>query len=239
LLYIGKNLNPVKNIFLLFICAFYLTNGFSQETIERKNRLTDSVIERFYVLKSARETKEGPYKAFFKRKTLIAAGNYTKGKKTGVWQFFNTQGILVEKFDYNTNNFTFESVYNKMNDVSYLFDAKLQKGDTVTRPLKPGGVYYGYIPYLQLFRLPFDSYGVNTDAFDADIELLVSPLGRLAEYKVHLTSGWYRYDHTVTMDVHLLNEEDQRFMPATLNGKPILSRIIIKCFVNSEGLDFF
>lgn len=228
----------MKNIFLLLICFFYLTSGFSQEIVERKTRLTDSVIERYYVLKSDKETREGPYKAFFKRKTLIASGNFTKGKKTGIWQFFNTAGILVQKFDYNTNNFTFESVYDTINDVRYLFDAKLQKGDTVTRPLKPGGVYYGYIPYLKLFRLPFDSYGINTDAFDAEIELLVSPLGRLAEYKVHLTSGWYQYDHTVKMDVHLLNEEDQVFMPATLNGKPIISRIIIKCFVTSEGLDF-
>jgi hypothetical protein len=229
----------VKNIFLLFICCFYLTNSFSQETIERKNRLTDSVIERFYALKSDKETKEGPYKAFFKRKTLIAGGNYAKGKKTGIWQFFNTQGILVQKFDYNINNFTFESVYDTKDDVRYLFDAKLQKTDTVTRPLKPGGVYYGYIPYLKLFQLPFDSFGINTDAFDADIELLVSPLGKLAEYKVHLVSQLYQYDHTVIMDAHLLNEEDQTFMPATLNGKPILSRIVIKCFVNSEGLDFY
>lgn len=228
----------MKNIFLLLICFFYLTIGFSQEKIERKNRLTDSVIERFYVLKSDKDIREGPYKAFFKRKTLIASGNFTKGKKTGIWQFFNTAGILVQKFDYNTNNFTFESVYDTINDVRYLFDAKPQKGDTVTRPLKPGGVYYGYIPYLKLFRLPFDSYGINTDAFDAEIELLVSPLGRLAEYKVHLTSGWYQYDHTVKMDVRLLNEEDQMFMPATLNSKPIISRIIIKCFVTSEGLDF-
>jgi hypothetical protein len=229
----------VKNIFLLFICCFYLTNGISQETIERKNRLTDSVIERFYVLKSDKETKEGPYKAFFKRKTLIAIGNYTKGKKTGIWQFFNNQGILVQKFNYNTNNFTFESVYDTKDDVRYLFDVKLQKGDTLTRPLKSGGVYYGCIPYLNLFRLPFESYGINTDAFEAVIELLVTPLGRLAEYKVHLTSEWYRYDHTVVMDVHLLNEDDRTFMPATLNNKPILSRIMIKCFVTSEGLDFY
>jgi len=87
--------------------------------------------------------------------------------------------------------------------------------------------------------LPFDSFGVNTDTFEANIELLISPLGRLAEYKVHLISQVYQYDHTITMDVHLLDREDQVFIPATLNGKPIVSRIIIKCSATSDGLDFY
>ncbi len=166
-------------------------------------------------------------------------GNYAKGKKIGIWQFFNPQGILVQKFDYNSNNFTFESGYDTISDVHYLLDAKLEKSDTVTRPLKVGGVYYGYIPYLKLFHLPFDSFGINTDLFDADLELLISPLGRLAEYKVHLRSQAYQYDHTIMIDVHLLSEEDQMFLPATLNKKPVLCRVVIKCFVTGDSLDFF
>ncbi|MDP9046614.1 MAG: hypothetical protein M3N14_00655, partial [Bacteroidota bacterium] len=207
----------MKSIFLLLTCFFFLTTCFSQETIERKNKLTDSVTERFFVLKSDKETKHGLYLAFFRRKTLIARGAYTKGKKTGGWNFYSTNGQPAERYNYDTNTLSFEAPYDPEGDVGFLFDDKIKPTDVATRPLKIGGSYYGYIPYVKLFRLPFDSFGVNTDVFEANIELLISPLGRLAEYKVHLVSQMYQYDHTITIDFHLLNEEDQVFIPATLN----------------------
>jgi len=72
------------------------------------------------------------------------------------------------------------------------------------------------------------------------IELLVSPLGRLADYKVRLVSAYYQYDQIFSMDVGLFSDEDRTFRPATLNGRPVMSRILIKCYVSSRGeLDFY
>ena len=230
----------MKNIFLFIIPLIYITDCFAQETVERKNRLTDSVIEKYYVLKSDKKTKDGPYQALFQRKTVIASGNYSKDKKTGTWRFFDTSGKLAESYDYDTNKFTYEAPLYATDDISYLFDEQLKKTDKVTRPYKIGGIYYGYIPYVSIFRLPFDTYGINTEAFDADVELLISPMGRLAEYKVRIISSQYNYDHTVSLDVHLFDEADRKFVPATLNDKPILSRIIIRCYItNNGGLDFY
>jgi hypothetical protein len=228
---------PVKNIFFLFISC-YAVNCFAQETAERKNRLSDSVIERFYILKSSPEVKDGPYKAIFRRKIVIASGNYTKGKKTGVWEFYDTDGKRSQTFNYDDNSFSYVARLDTNDDLRFLFDEKFKKDDTVTRPLKIGEPYYGYIPFVTIFRLPFDSYDVNTDTFEAEIELLISPMGRLAEYKVHLVSQYYQYDHTISLDVNLFSEEERSFMPATLNHKRILSRVFIKCFVTSHGLDF-
>jgi len=229
----------VRNNFLLLIAFICSINCFAQETVNKKNRLSDSVIERFTVLKSERETKSGPYKAFFRRKTVIANGNYTNGKKTGLWKFYDTDGKLAQAFNYDTNSFDYVSRLDTSSDLRFMFDEKLKKSDTVTRPLKIGEPYYGYIPYVTAFRLPFETFDVNTDVFDAAIELLISPMGRLAEYKVHLVSPYYQYDHTISLDVNLFSEEDKTFVPATLNHKPILSRIIIKCVVTSKGLDFY
>ena len=238
LLYSRKQI-PVKNNFFLFIAFLYSISCFGQETIGKKNRLSASVIERFNVLKSDRETKNGPYKAFFRRKTLIASGNYINGKKTGVWDFYDTEGKLSQKFNYDKNLFIYVTRLDTTSDLRFLFDEKLKKTDTVTRPLKIGEPYYGYISYVNIFRLPFDAFDVNTDVFEAEIELLISPMGRLAEYKVHLVSPYYEYDHTISLDVNLFSDEDRSFMPATLNHKPILSRIFIKCAVTSKGLDFY
>jgi hypothetical protein len=230
----------VKYLLFLTIPFFYLTNCFAQDTIEKRNRLTDSVIERFYVLKSNPDVRQGPYKAFFKRRTLIAAGNYNNGQKTGIWYFYNQAGAMIEKYNYNTHTFLLEAPLDKNADLGFLFDESMKKTDTLTRPLKAGGSYYGFIPYLNIFQAPFNTMDINTNSFDAYVELLISPLGRLADYKVHLSSAFYDYDQTINLDVSLFSEADRTFLPATLNGKPILSRIIIRCFFDySGGLDFY
>ncbi len=229
----------MKNIFLLLFIPLCITDCFAQDTAERKNKLSNHVIERYYVLKADPETKEGPYTALFRRKTLLARGNYHKNLKTGVWQFFNTNGTLIQKYNYDKNIFTFLAPLNENDDLRFLFDDTLKNGDRVAIPLKIGGSYYGFIPYVSLFRLPFETWDIQTDAFEASIELLISPMGRLADYTVHIQSGFYDYDHTFKLDINLFDEADRTFKPAALNGTPVLSRIIIKCFVTSEGgLDF-
>jgi len=170
---------------------------------------------------------------------MIASGNFKNGKHTGIWQFFDPRGRLVEKYDYDKNNFTYIAPIYARSYLSYLLDDTLKKGDRVTRPLKIGGVYYGFIPYVSLFQVPFATFDVNTAAFEANIELLISPLGQLANYTVRLSSQYYEYDQTFNIDVHLFDEADRTFLPATLNGRPVMSRIIIKCVVNPDGkLDF-
>ena len=170
---------------------------------------------------------------------MIASGNYIKDKKAGIWHFYESDGRLVERFNYDTNTLLNEAPLDTADDISYIFDAKIDSTDRLTRPLKIGGSYYGFIPYVNLFKLPFSVIDVNTNSFNAYIELLISPGGRLADYKVHLASAEYDYKQTTTMDLGLFAEEDRQFIPATLNNEPILSRIIIKCYVTRFGdLDF-
>ncbi|MDB5018434.1 MAG: hypothetical protein JWQ84_3266 [Mucilaginibacter sp.] len=230
----------MKTIFLFIISLFYIDSCFAQDTVEQKNRLSDSVIERFFVLKTDKKVKEGPYRALFKRKTIVATGYYRKNKKTGIWNFYKQDGSLVETYNYDTDEITFEAPVYTADDLNYHIDDTIKKADKVTRPLKIGGSYYGFIPYLNLFKLPFDTFGINTDSFNAYVELLISPLGRLADYKVHILSALYNYNYTFNLDVHLFDEADQKFVPATFNEKPVLSRIFIRCVVTDNGgLDFY
>jgi hypothetical protein len=229
----------VKKIFLFIYVLFFINNCFGQDTVELRNRLSDSVIERFYVLKSDKQIKEGLYRAFFKRKKIIASGNYHINKKTGIWNFFKPNGRFVQRFNYDSNTLLYESVFDTLADVSYRIDKKLKLNDTVTRPVKAGGIYYGFIPYLNAFKLPFDATDINTDYFDATVELLISPLGRLADYKVHLYSAYYQYNQTFNLDVSLFSEADRSFIPLTINHQPTISRITINCYVTPRGgLDF-
>lgn len=224
-----------KNI-LLVICTFFWMNCFAQDHLEKKDRLTDHVTERFHVLKSDENIKDGLYQAVYRRKTAVASGNYTNGKKTGLWYFYNTKGLVIQTYNYSKDMLQYEAREDSTSNFRYLIDKVITDTDRVTKPIKPGGRYYGYLPYLGLFKTPFDPYQYSTEGYVAVIELLVSPLGNLADYKVYLASEWTNdYNQTVHMSINLLKKEDRKFIPATFNGEPIQSRVVIKCRLDRDG----
>ncbi len=208
---------------------------FGQDTVEKRSRLTNDVIERFYVLKTNNEIRQGLYRALYRRNTVVAIGNYQNNKKKGIWRFSDRNGATIQQFNYDNHFLISESALDKNADVSFLIDDTLRNCDELTRPVKPGGNYFGLIPYINTFQLPFETYNIDTSEFDAEVELLISQGGMLAEYKVHISSEYYDYEQVFNLSPKLFDLEDKIFLPATLNGKPIISRIIINCAVNSQG----
>lgn len=238
-LYCAKPIALKRYTFLL-LCLFYMAACFGQDTVSKRNWLSNEVLERYKVIKGNENVRVGPYKAYYKRHTIVADGNYTKGQKTGLWSFYDDEGKLMQKYDFDKTEFIYEAPLDTDTDVTYAFDSQVKAGDRLTRPVKIGGNYYGLIPYITSFRLPFETDGINVDYIDAVVELLVSPAGRLADYKVHLISRAYNYKQSFNFGLDLFNEEDKQFSPATLNRIPILSRIFIHCSVNNDGsLDFY
>ncbi|HVW97280.1 MAG TPA: hypothetical protein VHA56_15010 [Mucilaginibacter sp.] len=224
----------------LFVLLFAACLCSAQDTVNRRNKLLNSVVEKYKIIKGDNDTRVGAYKAFYRRRTIIAEGNYDKGKKAGVWSFYDKDGTLSEKYDYDKSEFLYESAIDSTSDVHFGFDADVNPGDRLTRPVRIGGAFYGFIPYLHAFRLPFETDGLDVDYIDAVVELLISPGGRLADYKIHLLSDYYDYKQSFNFDTSLFSEEDKKFAPATLNHRPILSRIFIRCSVNNNGsLDFY
>ncbi len=230
----------MKYRLLLLFGFFYTLKSAGQDTLAQRERLSDSVTARYFVLRSAPNVKVGTYMVFYKRKTLLVRGTYDNGKKTGTWQFFDIKGTLNERYNYDKKKFTYEAPLYSSADYSFLFDDSLKIGDRLTRPLKVGGVYYGFLPYLDVYRVPFATDDVDSFLFNAYIELLISPMGRLADYNIRLVSYQYDYDRIFRIDVRLFSDEDRTFVPATINGTPVMSRILIRCFVTpSGGLDFY
>ncbi|MGZ3945038.1 MAG: hypothetical protein ACXVJB_08855 [Mucilaginibacter sp.] len=224
-----KKLLPV--IFLLY-CAL---NCFGQETIDKHNKIFDNLIERFTVLKDSQKVKNGLYQVFTRKDKLVVRGMYTMGKKTGTWHFYNKSGQLMQIYNYDEKRLQFEAKQYIGSNISYLIDKTITDKDTVTKPVKTGGRYFGYIPYLSLYKTPFSPFEYSINGAVAEVELLVSPLGRLADYKVTVVFPFINYTQTLKLDLHLFKEEDREFIPATFNHVPILSRIIIKCRLDDDG----
>ncbi len=231
---------PYKRLFPAIFILFCTLNSVAQEILEKKNKLNDQVTEVFYVSKADQQTKNGSYQAFYKRKTLVAEGAYLNGKKTGTWNFYGTKGNLLQRYNFSKDSLEFEARERLPSDFHYLIDKTITDSDRVTKPLKIGGRYFGFLPYLNAFKTPFPTYDTNTALYVAVVELLISPMGRLAGYKVHLVAPSFDYDQTINLSLNLFKEDEKQFIPATFNHTPILSRIVIKCRITDDGgLNFY
>ena len=123
---------------------------------------------------------------------------------------------------------------NSTSNIRYSIDNQITKTDVVTKPIRPGGRYFGYVPYLRLFRLPADMADINPDRYVVILELLVSAGGRLAEYKIHIKT--YGDDRVLSVNTAICwSEEAREFIPATINKQPILSNILIQCYITRHG----
>jgi len=210
----------------------------AQETVERSRKLTPEVTEKYKVLKNNYNVMQGSYAAYLK-KTLIAAGNYDKNLKTGTWTFFDADGKINQRFNYDKKMLVYEAPQSNTSNMHYVVDDSLKNNPQFTRPVRIGGRYYGYLPYVNLIKLPQDLTNLNNETDRATMELLITPLGRLAEYKLRISPvGAQTPDNDVVLNINLnlLTDEDKVFVPATLNNQPTAVRIIIPCYFFKSDL---
>lgn len=173
----------------------------------------------------------GQYSAYLNKK-LLAVGNYDQNKKIGTWTFFDKQSQVCQRYNYDTKALMMESPENSANGVRYIVDDSLTTQYTFSRPVRIGGRYYGYLNYVNLIRLPEEMRNLSNESYKPTIELLVSPGGRLAEFKfrVHPAYSAAEVDDVVlNLNLKLIKDEDKVFIPGKLNDKPLAIRIIIPC----------
>ncbi|MEB0262724.1 hypothetical protein [Mucilaginibacter sp. 10B2] len=230
----------LKNYLLLFAAITFVNTCMAQDTVEIKRKISTDVTEVYKVLAKDVNTRQGLFKALYKGKIPVASGLYVNDKKIGLWKFTNRDGVTVQTYDYSNNRLFYEAKEDTTSRLRYFVDKELKEGDKVTKPIKIGGVFFGYLPYLTLFTLPKEFKEIDRDAVIATVELLISPGGRLADYKVNLMQyANVEPFKTINMNIKLPDPADLVFTPATLNGEAIACRVIIRCVVNSRlHLDF-
>ena len=207
----------------------------AQDSVMLKNRLTETITEHFLVLKSNKDIKQGLYQATYRRRIALASGDYINNKRAGIWHFYDKYGRLVQNLNYDYNLITWEIAQDSLTDrhITYDFDTQIKPLDRVTKPMKAGGIYYGYLPYLELFKLSDDYIDTDFTHFIAYLEILVSPGGRLADFKVHIKSP--DGERITSFSTDLIDADDRLFVPASINRQPVLSRIFVKCRITDKG----
>jgi hypothetical protein len=232
----------LRTILIAILISLSLS-GYAQETIADYNKLSPGVTEEFHVLKSDHKIKNGPYKAFYNKKILIASGNYSNNKRTGVWYFYNSMGHEIQQYDFDQKKLISGTVHELTEDfLSYEFLPKVNDSDSVIFPIKVGGLFYGYLNYVNKFKVKTDAENSENTRQHGVLQMLVSPGGRLAECTL-LIKGRVLINYrpqTATIDKYqldpeLLSEDDKLFIPAKVNGVNVAVTIYIYCYIKSNG----
>jgi TonB family protein len=93
----------------------------------------------YYVLKNDPKIKHGTYQ-YSTKKGLVEKGQYDNDKKVGVWEFYDTDGILEQKYDYSTNQLVFNKEGNQFGSYKVIIDGKPTDIVPDTPPIFIGGL---------------------------------------------------------------------------------------------------
>ena len=226
----------MKNLLAFIIFFAFVHNCLAQKAVEKKDYIIDDISERYQATVDSNnaETKVGAYTAN-RGKKVVAKGQYQNGKRSGIWHFYNYDGKEMQQYDYDNSKLLLEAPETAQSNIHYRIDYTLTDKDKVSQPIKPGGRYFGYLPYVKLMRRIHDLRGLDPDQYLVVLRLLVSPLGRLADCTVELTYRTTGQTATYVVDADVLPESDKQFIPATFNGQAVASRVEVLCQPDDDG----
>ncbi|GAA4909209.1 hypothetical protein [Mucilaginibacter defluvii] len=230
----------MKYFFALLLCVTTL-NLFAQVTQKRDEKLIQDVQERYSVLADSPSIRHGFYQAIYRKKTVIASGRYERGKRVGMWHYYSKTGQLLQNYDYDKHAIVYSSPVDTMRSVRYIIDDEIKPNDAIAPPIKPGSVYFGYMPYVKLIQMPAGLEEFDYTTLVATVELLVSPGGRLADFKIRITrpGGFININKVADMPLDAIEPEDKIFLPASKNGQNVGMTIIVTCRFDSRGRVLF
>src|SRR5690606_17404794 len=90
---------------LLTILIFFSTIFLFETLYAQETKLKDDYEqgEKYYVLKSNKKIKHGPFEKKGIKKHYVT-GTYSNGKRSGIWEFYNIDGKLLSKYDFDKDS---------------------------------------------------------------------------------------------------------------------------------------
>lgn len=233
----------MKKPALLLISLLSLSATFAQTTKQTNVNEVLGIKEKYEVLKSDKQHKEGKYVAydiyrndvicegFYKNNLrdslwtyynfkgqLAERGSYKDGKKTGVWTAFNYQNEAQIRYDYTNNKFEFlkpdQFNANKIYSV-------IKGTDTVKAKLDRSPVYLD--GEARFSRSVVTGIRYPAQARDASIQgsviiaFTVSDKGEVSNYRVKKSIGFGCDEEALKA----IKRIDGDWLPGQLNGQPV------------------
>ena len=187
---------------ILTICLIVTSYVHGQETI-----LKEKKGESYYVLKSDPKIKHGTYQ-YSKKKQLIEKGQYDNGKKIGVWEFYDSDGSLEQKYDYSANQLLFNKSDSQFTNCKMIVEGKPTDKPEVA-PVFIGGFSRYKRLMMQNLKYPEEA---KTKGLEGRETILVS-LSKTGE--ITGLTIYKAIDQTLDQEaIRLINELPHEWIPA-------------------------
>ncbi|MBX2966306.1 MAG: TonB family protein [Cyclobacteriaceae bacterium] len=197
----------LKLLTIFILTSFY---ALGQETV-----LKEKKGESYYVLKDDPKIKHGTFQ-YSTKKGLVEKGQYYNDKKVGIWEFYDNEGNIEQKYDYTLKQIVFNKETRQFGGYKITIDNKPTDIKPDTIPMFIGGTsrYYRYLQ--ENLKYPKKSKSMGTEGR----QLVIISLSNEGEV---LTTQIFR---TIATDIdeealRLMNELKNDWTPARHQGKNV------------------
>jgi len=132
-------------IFLLIPLSLIAQDKLKTKKINSKTELFKTTCE---VLKADNTTKHGHYKRAIDKKQPLVQGQYERGKRAGLWNYYDYEGNLIQQYNHTTKELLFHIATDLNNNKA--FRVKTDSFNITTkleRVVLPIGGYSGLNTY--------------------------------------------------------------------------------------------
>jgi TonB family protein len=205
----------------LLLITFLISTGlFAQTKKNTDEKRERGIKEKFYVLKSDKNIKEGPYAVYsLYNDRLICEGFYKNNIRDSIWSSFDDKGQLEVKYDYTHKKLLFYNPPKFVTDIKK-FDvidgASTSKKTLDQPPIFMDGNIEIYRLYGANIRYPARAKENNIQG-KVVIAVTVDTLGHLSNYRIKKAIGG-GCDEEALRVVKLIEGD---WLPGILNGKPV------------------
>jgi antitoxin component YwqK of YwqJK toxin-antitoxin module len=219
------------------LILFYLPLlSFAQEIVKTISH-SDGNKEEYYVLKSDKKIRYGPYQKINPLNTVLmegfykndlkdstwierwvstaikSKGNYLMGERVGIWEFYDTKGALEQRYDFTNNELVFDRTFKQNKDKVYKV---ILGADTIQTVLERAPLYIGGRFKMQSAM----TKGIDFPRFesgDVTVSFIIDKNGKASNHKI-VNSLSKECDKAA---LKMAKQIPDNWMPAILNGQPV------------------
>ena len=214
----------MRTLILSLTTSLLFFSARSQDHQTNKKTLSRHLREVYDVLKTNWKIRDGSYTVINDKSQPVVKGEYTNGRKTGIWNYYDNAGNMVQQYDFDRDTLLFQA----KDSLSVVHDdfqipQGVDDAEKLQRPYKIGGPEYGF--YLLYDERDIPQTVKNTSGkAEMTYVLTIDEKGHLENYTL-IFGGENFNDIVIRRSVKGLPEEALEYSAARIDAKPVRSKI--------------
>jgi len=214
----------MRQLLLTAALSIAFCNAFSQDHQTNKKTLSRHLREVYDVLKSDWKIKDGKYTVVNDQDLPVVKGWYAKGRKTGIWTYYDNDGKLVQQYDFSNDSLLLEDK-DSLSAVhaDFQIPAGVDDNSKLQPPYKIGGAEYGFYLLYDERDIP-PTVKSSSGKAEMTYVLTIDEKGKLESY-MEIYGGENFNDVVIRRSVKGLPAEALEYSAAKVNGQAVRSKI--------------